>query len=84
MPNNTGYEFRIFCGSISISGSKSFPRIRFYGCPGVRKLYFCTAASPGYPMQKYNFCTPPETFRSAEYYCQWILQTIAVHMISFK
>jgi hypothetical protein len=35
--------------SFILSRSKSFPRIRFYGCPGVRKLYFCTAASPGYP-----------------------------------
>jgi hypothetical protein len=23
-------------------------------------------ASPGCPMQKYNFCTPPETFRSTD------------------
>jgi hypothetical protein len=53
-------------GKSSLSRSKSFPRIRFYGCPGVQKLYFCTAASPGGPMQKYNFCTPPETFRSTE------------------
>jgi hypothetical protein len=26
----------------------------------VQKLYFCTAASPDRPMQKYSFCTPPE------------------------
>ncbi|MEE4355866.1 MAG: DUF1016 N-terminal domain-containing protein [Desulfococcaceae bacterium] len=32
---------------MKISRSKSFPRIRFYGCPGVQKVYFCTAASPG-------------------------------------
>jgi hypothetical protein len=48
------------------SRSESFPRIQFYSCPGVQKLYFCTAASPGDPMQKYSFCTPPETFRSTD------------------
>jgi hypothetical protein len=37
------------------SRSKSFPRIRFYGCPGVQKLCFYTAASPGYPCKNTIF-----------------------------
>jgi hypothetical protein len=64
------FRLRIFfqriCYITTFSRSKSFPRIRFYDCPGVQKLYFRTAASPGYPVQKYSFCTPPETFRSTD------------------
>jgi hypothetical protein len=51
-----------------------------YGFTAVPECGNCISAPPhppGYPVQKYSFCTPPETFRSTDYtQCRFLKQKI--------
>ncbi len=44
---------------------KVFPGCGFRAVPECKNGISCTVAASGHPVQKYNFYTPPETFRSA-------------------